>query len=314
MKILFHSPATTVRRTGNRQTSLGWAGILRDAGHEVEVTSDYEDKKADLLVALHAVKSHDAAVRFLEVNPEGKLLLVLTGTDIYPEPGETALETMRLADQLVTLQDKAIDRVPAELRSRVTTVVQSARRIAERPANASPYFEVCVVGHFRDVKDPLLAARATLRLDSSSRIRVRHGGGILDEKYVPLIAREEDRNPFYLWLGELSEADTAALIASSDLLVVSSHSEGGARVVGEAIVHGTPVLSTRIDGVVGLLGEDYPGYYPVGDADALARLLERCESEPEFLDSLADWCRRIAPRFDPGLEARLLRDIVDSLA
>ena len=56
-------------------------------------------------------------------------------------------------------------------------------------------------------------------------------------------------------------------------MVISSLSEGGANVISEAAVAGVPVLASRIDGNVGLLGADYPGYFPVGDTEALARLL-----------------------------------------
>ena len=57
-------------------------------------------------------------------------------------------------------------------------------------------------------------------------------------------------------------------------MVLSSLSEGGANVISEAVAAGVPVLASRIDGSVGLL-DDYPGYFPVRDTAALARLLER---------------------------------------
>jgi len=41
-----------------------------------------------------------------------------------------------------------------------------------------------------------------------------------------------------------------------------------------------------VDGNVGLLGADYPGYFPVGDTQALARLLQRLEHEPRFVARL----------------------------
>ena len=44
----------------------------------------------------------------------------------------------------------------------------------------------------------------------------------------------------------------------------------------EAVTAGTPVLASRIDGNIGMLGEDYEGYFPVGDAAALAALIGRC--------------------------------------
>jgi glycosyltransferase involved in cell wall biosynthesis len=43
--------------------------------------------------------------------------------------------------------------------------------------------------------------------------------------------------------------------------------------ISEAAVAGVPVLASRMDDNVGLLGAGYPGYFPVGDTQALARLL-----------------------------------------
>ena len=59
------------------------------------------------------------------------------------------------------------------------------------------------------------------------------------------------------------------LFGRARAMVLSSLSEGGANVVSEAVAAGVPVLASRIDGSVGLLGRDYPGYFPVADTAAL---------------------------------------------
>ena len=74
--------------------------------------------------------------------------------------------------------------------------------------------------------------------------------------------------------------------------------------IGEAVVAGVPVISTRIDGVVGLVGDDYPGLFPVGDAAALAELLWRAESDASFMDELQQRCRSLAAQFAPERELR----------
>src|SRR6185295_13222053 len=87
-----------------------------------------------------------------------------------------------------------------------------------------------------------------------------------------------------------------------------------ANVVTEAIAAGVPVISTRIDGSIGILGDDYPGYYPVGDVSGLAALLRRCEDEPAFLADLRARVLALQPLVDPARERTSWRELVQELA
>jgi len=73
-------------------------------------------------------------------------------------------------------------------------------------------------------------------------------------------------------------------------------------VISEAVVAGLPVVSSRIAGSVGLLGADYPGYYPVEDEAALRTLLLRAESDPAFYAVLEAGCAARRPLFTPARE------------
>jgi glycosyltransferase involved in cell wall biosynthesis len=96
-------------------------------------------------------------------------------------------------------------------------------------------------------------------------------------------------------------------------MVISSVSEGGANVISEAAVAGVPVLASRMDGNVGLLGTDYPGYFPVGDTPALARLLQRLEREPRFVARLGKALAQRAPLFRPAREVTAWRRLLAGL-
>jgi glycosyltransferase involved in cell wall biosynthesis len=126
------------------------------------------------------------------------------------------------------------------------------------------------------------------------------------------------RDPRYRWIGELPRWEARRLLARSRLLVLSSRMEGGANVISEALADGVPVLASRIPGSIGLLGEDYPGLFPVGDTTALAQLLSWSESERRFYDLLTAWCLRLAPLVDPARERaswqELLRELLPSIA
>jgi glycosyltransferase involved in cell wall biosynthesis len=86
--------------------------------------------------------------------------------------------------------------------------------------------------------------------------------------------------------------------------------EGGAHVVMEAVRSGTPVIASRIDGNMGLLGADYPGYFPPGDATALAQLLARAQDDRTWLHTLASAAAQRAPLFAPEAERQALMEVL----
>ena len=124
---------------------------------------------------------------------------------------------------------------------------------------------------------------------------------------------EQARNARYRWLGPLSRARTRRLIAQSNVLVLSSRMEGGANVISEAIVDHTPVLASCIPGSIGLLGADYPGFYPFGDTAALRSLLERAETERAFYKDLIARCANLAPLFQPERERKAWQRLLSEL-
>ena len=120
-------------------------------------------------------------------------------------------------------------------------------------------------------------------------------------------------NPRYVWRGDRPRADVRRLLARARAMVLSSRSEGGANVVSEAVVAGVPVLASRIDGSVGLLGDDYPGYFPVGDTAALAQLLQRIETSPQFLARLQRATARRARLFRPAQEKAAWKTLIGEI-
>jgi glycosyltransferase involved in cell wall biosynthesis len=102
-------------------------------------------------------------------------------------------------------------------------------------------------------------------------------------------------------------------IQAAHVLVHASRMEGGAHVVIEALRSGTPVLASRIDGNVGLLGEGYGGYFPPGDDAALAALLQRCRDDAAMLSRLRAQCDSRSALFAPEAEAAGLHGLVAGL-
>jgi putative glycosyltransferase (TIGR04348 family) len=316
LKISLITPAKKQSRNGNRTTANRWARMLREAGHRVLISDDDDGKAADLMIAIHAWRSAAAIRRYRERAPAGPLVVGLGGTDVntfLESDPETTLRSMEMADALICLHDLIGEKLPARLRKKLHVVRQSALPLPAPRRPATRHFDVCVIGHLRDEKDPFRAALAARLLPPGSRVRVIHLGTAHTPEYAREARAEMAANPRYQWLGEVPGWRVRRELAKTRLMVISSNQEGGANVVSEAIVAGVPVIASEIDGNVGLLGRDYPGYYPVQDEAALARVLERAETEPAFLAVLERHGRKLQPLFRPAHEQAALKRIVKSV-
>lgn len=316
MDITLITPAPRNSRRGNRVTADRWARILRELGHRVSVQEEYAGRRCDLMVALHALRSHPSMRRFREAHPDLPLVLALTGTDLYGDihSHPDARESLEMAGRIVVLNSQGGEELPARLRPKVRVIYQSASPPAPPPRPSADALEVCVLGHLRPVKDPFRAARAARLLGPSSRIRVLHLGAALSLEMETEAREEAASNPRYRWLGEVPRPEALRVLARSRLHVISSRMEGGANAVCEAIACAVPTLASRIPGSIGLLGSDYPGYFPVADTAALASLLERAEGDPAFYRELRERCLRLKPLVAPGRERESWRDLLDEVS
>lgn len=312
MRIALITPAGAGSRAGNRHTALRWAAMLRAAGHRVSVGTAWRPgDAADLMLALHARRSHASVMAFSRAHPERPLVLALTGTDVYRDirSSKDARESLRLADRFITLQRLAARELAPGLRRKVAVVVQSSStRLRHRPIGR--VFRAVVIGHLRKEKDSLRALAALHLLPERTRLQLVQLGEALDDAMARQAKAAMRRDPRYRWLGSVPHATALRWLASSHVLVMSSRMEGGANVVSEAIRIGVPVLASRIPGNVGLLGVGYPGYFPPGDEAALAALLARAQADAGFYRRMLQWMPRLRPMVAPRNEAAALRDAI----
>ncbi|HET6600231.1 MAG TPA: selenoneine biosynthesis selenosugar synthase SenB [Burkholderiaceae bacterium] len=308
--LIIVSPALASSNNGNWHTASRWQKFLSAIAPTV-IAQHWHDEPAAALVALHARRSAESIARFREAHPTRPLALLLTGTDLYRDlaSDESARHSMVCASHLVVLQAEALHRLNAADRAKARVIVQSASRRVRRD-QAVRTFDFVAVGHLRAEKDPLTLMRAACLLPGSGNLRVVHIGAALDAELGAQARRTMRECSAYRWQGELAHSAARRWIARSRAVVHTSILEGGANVVVEAICSQVPVLASRIDGNVGLLGRDYDGYFAPGDATELNRLMRRMHDEPAFAEHLQRQCALRAPCFAPEAEAAAVRGLL----
>ena len=313
LRVIIVTPAAPGSRHGNRNTALRWARHLRALGHETQVALDWDGRDCDLLIALHARRSHASITAWKKAHPQRPLALVLTGTDLYRDIRHDAgaRVSLRLADLLVVLQPMGLAELGAAERAKARVIFQSVRAL-RRQAPPRSYLLATVIGHLREEKDPFRAALALAQLPTSAMRVVQLGQAMTPAmgKQARALMRAEPR---YRWLGELDHAGAMRWLARSHAMVISSQMEGGAHVVSEAIAIGVPVIASAISGNIGLLGEDYPGYYPYADASALAAQLARAQGDPAWLAALEVAVKARRSEVDPAAERAAIAALIAEL-
>ncbi|MCU0951563.1 MAG: TIGR04348 family glycosyltransferase [Burkholderiaceae bacterium] len=312
-RVLIVTPYLAAANNGNWQTAARWARMLRER-FRVRIATDWTDGDPvpDVLIALHARRSAAAIDAFGRSHPTRPCILVLTGTDLYRDirSDRQAQRSLHLAHRLVVLNALGARSLPPAQRSRATVVVQSAEPLPG--VRKTRGFTVAVVGHLRDEKNPQLVWRMLDGWPQQLPLRVLHAGRPLDPRLGREAARRAQADPRYRWLGDQPRGRLRRRVAASQVLLHPSHMEGGALAIIEAITAGTPVIASRVDGNVGLLGADYPGLFAADDADAARALLLRAAREPRFLARLQRACRARARLFAPAREARTVIALVDN--
>lgn len=287
--------------------------MLRDR-YRVIVQTQWDGEPVDLMVALHAKRSAPSIEAYRSRHPSAPLLAVLTGTDLYRDlpSGPEVARSLDLADGIIVLQDDALRLLEARWQRKAHVVFQSARAL---PPRAKPKGRLhCVaVGHLRAEKDPATLFAAVERIPAELPITFRHIGAPLDPELAQAARGLERRDARYRYSGALPHGTVRSSIAAAHLFIHPSIMEGGANVIVEAVTAGTPVLASRVSGNVGMLGEDYPGYFEVGSASHLAECLMRALEQPAYLRALKAACARRKALFTPAAERRLVRNILAGL-
>jgi putative glycosyltransferase (TIGR04348 family) len=314
LNIVIVSPALASGNNGNWQTAKRYANML-SKNFSVRILQEWDGAQTDdVLIALHARRSYSSIEAWHGARGSKGLVVVLTGTDLYRDIKQDpqAQQSLQWAAQLVVLQEAGVAELPAELRDKAQVLFQSTTFRQTLP-KSNRRLRAVMVGHLRSEKSPQTFFEAAKLLATRNDIELRHIGGEHDPALAQQAYQTASQYPNYQFLGARSHEQTRRYIQRSHVLVHASVMEGGAHVIMEAVCSGVPVLASRIAGNIGMLGEDYAGFFTVGDPHELASLLLKFKNEPAFVAQLQEQCAARATLFEPAHERDGLITIVQGI-
>lgn len=206
---------------------------------------------------------------------------------------------------------RGVERAAALITRRIICVSQFDRDLAARRRIASPNRIVVIpngigsietsvtralhdgvrcitIARFSPPKDPLTLIEAAARISSECELLLVGEGELLD------VARARTRNfgvgDRVRFLG--ARSDVPALLADSDLFVLSTRWEGMPYTILEAMRAGLPVVATAVGGIPEAVIDGETGFLvPPGDAAALAERIEQLANSPELRARMGDAAR-----------------------
>jgi glycosyltransferase involved in cell wall biosynthesis len=305
-------------RSGSDEAAVAarrWDCIFRSLGHRVEVAARYRGRPADLLVTIEASPHADSIRRFHNEQSCSPIVIMLGSNEAYRdlESEKGLLELLDLATRLVVTQGRTGVSFPPYLRRKTWLIHQSSLPLVRQPRQPGDSFQVCVVGHQQPGDDAFRLAQAVRALPESSRVQVIHVGQTDSDPLEQRAQEESRKNDRYKWLGSRSHAQVRRLIAGSHLLAITPRREGALSGLSEAVMSAVPVVTSRLYGPRGVLGDDYLGYFPPGDTGALAELIQKAETDSAFYGELKAQCKRAARYLHPERERAALRDLLEEL-
>lgn len=300
--ILIYSPFAVGTAQGNAISASRLESMINDFGYVPRVeANEYSGAQASLAIILNAWRSAEVIQHFKKVNPTSAVIILITGSDInhkdFGSADSVVRKAMDAADALVMLHDIEFDTLPFYLQKKCTVIYPSVdlpKSLSHQPNQQ--YFEVILSGNIRAVKNPELAVKIAQLLPENAGIKIRAYGNV-ESEYREMLQKANDTLPSFHWAGQVSHMQNLEKLQSAHLLLNTSHAEGGANAICEALSIGIPVIASDIRGNIGMLGKFYAGLFTKNNAEMAVELLIKARQNPHFYTYLKQQTKERATKF-----------------
>lgn len=218
---------------------------------------------------------------------------------------------IRIPLHRITVAERGRD--PAALGERTDERRHSARAALQVPDGAPVVLNLGRQDH-QKAQTVLIAAASILGRSHPDLIVLIAGkDGSASRDIQRALADDPDAASRVRLLGH--RTDVGDLLSAADVLAISSHFEGTAGAAVEALALRTPIVSTDLDGLHGVLEHEKNAVLvPTGDPAALAfGLAQVLDDEPRAAQMAAHGYRDFARRFTLDAAARRMTDLYESV-
>lgn len=337
MKVALITPYSRDTARGNAVTVLRIQKYLRELGCDTTVYPLDEISPENLLAEVtcggfdlcHAFHAHLGGSVALKLREHCGIpyVITFTGSDVYESLTDArrdeVLANLASASYVVTFHKVIADRA-VSLASAVTNTITVISQGVDLPVldNASAAsgqsdgFIFLLPAGIRPVKNliPPLNPLAELRR-SHPEVRLKIAGPVLDQEYATQLLSLLPDYPFASYLGVVGHQDMGELYRKADVVLNSSHFEGGmANSLLEAMSWGKPVLASDIEGNRSLVTDGLNGLL-YSDSEDFRYKAEKLVSEPELRSRLGMAGRLLvqenhSPEREAAAYLRLYGDVV----
>lgn len=151
--------------------------------------------------------------------------------------------------------------------------------------------------------------------------RLREEDGLPVHTYI--LGEGFQRKGLEAWAAENGLSDTFTFlgyqtnpykyVAACDLFVCASHAEGFSTAATEALIVGTPVVTTEVSGMREMLGENEYGVITENSEEALYQGVKEMLTAPERLSHYKEKARERGRRFSTGQTVRAVEEMLTKL-
>ncbi len=219
--------------------------------------------EVDRIVA--ATQAEEAQLQLLYNVPHEKINIIPPGVDIsrfYPIPDDEAKEVIGhgKCPRLLLF----VGRI--EPLKGIDTLIRALAILRQNGAMEHECYSLAIIGGEPDAPPEELSAEMARLKD---------------------LCRDLGLEDLVVFLGKRSQETLPYYYSAADILIMPSHYESFGMVALEAMSCGTPVVASQVGGLAFLVQDGITGYVvPGGDAEALAKTLDKLMRDPELRERL----------------------------